>query len=530
MKRISLIASCFFSLCFLANQIQAQAFKYTFTFEGFSEAAANSAEMSDSVAYLVNWFGGKQYYNDTATINNKGQYIFEGEDPKKAGVYGVLLGDKKSYVEFIIAEPEFSMTTSYGGDMMRKAVFTNSQENTAFQKYFNSMGRFQGETKMLQDQMKATEDEKEKAKIQEDIDTKLQVIKAFKKEFYKSHPELFCTKVFMASDDPEIPEVPAGVEDPEQWKYMWFRKHYFDNIDLTDQRMLRTPVFHTKIDYYIQKLTPQVPDTICYETMRLANISGEGTEIYRYIVQHTVNTYEKKKIMGMDAVFVGIAEQVYCQGKAYWLDEERTAEICERYEAMKNLVIGLPAENIILPDTGGYWTNLYEVDANYTVLIFWASDCGHCKKEMPKLLEAYHNMKDMGVKVFAVSTQFENKDWKKFVRENGLDWINVSDNPEINTNAYWYITNNYSTINSLNFREYWDIFSTPQVYILDKEKKIIGKKIGAEQLEDFLTKYDEDLMKEKSTVDPNANGKSDIRYQDALAPEQPTGSSPVQKQ
>jgi peroxiredoxin len=269
-------------------------------------------------------------------------------------------------------------------------------------------------------------------------------------------------------------------------------------------------------DYYLQKLTPQVPDTICQAAYDLANASGEGTEIYRYVIQYTVNTYDKKKVMGMDAVFVCLASKVYCQDKAFWLEEDRVEEICDRYSVMKNLTIGQKAENIVLPDEKGYWTSLYDVKAKYTVLIFWASDCGHCKKEMPKLLEAYHENKDKGLKVFAVSTQFENEDWVKFIKKDSLDWINVSDNPEINENAWWYIQNGFTTLNSLNFRDYWDIFSTPQVYILDENKEIIGKKIGAEQITDFLSKYDEEFETAKPEIYPNNNGKSDVNYKEAL--------------
>ncbi|MCH8331752.1 MAG: DUF5106 domain-containing protein, partial [Bacteroidetes bacterium] len=67
--------------------------------------------------------------------------------------------------------------------------------------------------------------------------------------------------------------------------------------------------------------------------------------------------------------------------------------------------------------------------------------------------------------------------WKRFIESEGLgDFINVAD-PHFKT----------------NMREIYDIESTPRYFILDEQHKIIGKKIGPDQMDDFL----EHLFKEK---------------------------------
>src|SRR5690606_30000296 len=46
---------------------------------------------------------------------------------------------------------------------------------------------------------------------------------------------------------------------------------------------------------------------------------------------------------------------------------------------------------------------LYQVNAKYTVLVFWAVDCGHCQTEIPKLHEDLKPLKGkIDYKVFAV--------------------------------------------------------------------------------------------------------------------------------
>ena len=81
---------------------------------------------------------------------------------------------------------------------------------------------------------------------------------------------------------------------------------------------------------------------------------------------------------------------------------------------------------------------------------------------------------------------------------------NISDFPEANENAKEYIyEKRVTTLGSLNFRLTYDIFSTPQVYLIDKEKIIIGKKLNAlslgrmiEHLEDIKIEYLDILEKE----------------------------------
>ena len=111
--------------------------------------------------------------------------------------------------------------------------------------------------------------------------------------------------------------------------------------------------------------------------------------------------------------------------------------------------------------------------AKYTILVFWDPDCGHCKKELPVLAEAYHNLKSKGIDVAGYGAAIMEieayKDWVEFIQKNNIDWTNVCDPHRHN-----------------NFRFEWDIQSTPQIYILDKDKVIKARRIGADQVEDYI--------------------------------------------
>jgi thiol-disulfide isomerase/thioredoxin len=115
---------------------------------------------------------------------------------------------------------------------------------------------------------------------------------------------------------------------------------------------------------------------------------------------------------------------------------------------------------------------MYDVDAKYLIIIFWEPSCGHCKTELPNLYNYYNELAKDGVdlEVFAMLGDKDTVKWKNFVQENKLtNWINVWDK-------------NWGT----NFKIFYNIYSTPTIYLLDENKKIIAKRINSEQVRDFI--------------------------------------------
>ena len=115
--------------------------------------------------------------------------------------------------------------------------------------------------------------------------------------------------------------------------------------------------------------------------------------------------------------------------------------------------------------------DLYAVPADYVIMWFWDSDCGHCKKQTPKLWDVYKKYKDAGasLEVYAINIEQETPSYLKYLRENKYTWINVQD-----------------TAHLTKFRDYYDIYSTPVAFVLDKERRIIGKRIDPPALDNFL--------------------------------------------
>jgi peroxiredoxin len=173
-------------------------------------------------------------------------------------------------------------------------------------------------------------------------------------------------------------------------------------------------------------------------------------------------------------------EKYYVTNQAYWISEEQKEKIISRAYAIAPNLIGQKAAALALQDSVGKPKSLYDVKAKYTVLVFWDPTCGHCITEVPKLDSAYKaSWKKKGVVMYGVKTDGTQAEWTKFIKDKDLSgWIHVWDP-------------GYKS----NYRKFYDVYSTPLVYLLDANKKILAKRLGVEQLEGFLERDLQDAAK-----------------------------------
>ncbi len=284
----------------------------------------------------------------------------------------------------------------------------------------------------------------------------------------------FLSKLLLASIETEIPDPPKDENGnilDSMFQYNYYRNHYFDHTDFLDDRLLRTPFIEGKLRHYFTVL-PQIPDTLIPVMDTIIGWAKPNKEVFQFVLSYLFNKYLKSDIMGMDEVYVHLAEKYYLSGEADWIDSSFKATLTERVRKTKPNLIGNKAPDLKMQTNTGQWVNLYGVKAEYTILVFWSPDCGHCKKELPKLNDIYKKYNRNFLEVFAVYTQYEKEEWIDFIEEKQLNWINVYDP--------FYLT---------DFRDLYDIYSTPVVYLLDREKTIIAKRIAIEDIGDFLKKF-----------------------------------------
>ncbi len=438
--------------------------------------------VKDSMCYLAYYFGDKQYIKDSAQANSKSEIVFSGKEKLPAGIYLVVLPGRK-YFEIICDEDQdFSWEVDFNNlddfSKMKSSGSTDNQMFLEYSKFVNEKGKASSDFKTEQAKAKAENDTVKANAFRDRILIIDKEVDDYKKKLISDHPKTFLTMVFKAMEEPEIPEVPIlenGRPD-STFRYRYYRDHFWDNVDFTDDRIVRTPIYFNKLKTYISQLTIQIPDSINKAADFIIEKARGSKDLFKFTVWYITITYETSTIMGMDAVFVHMADKYYRSGDAFWIDEATLFKITDKATISKPLLLGKVAPNLIMKDHEGKLKSLHEVKAKFVALVFWDPDCGHCKKQVPVIDSVYKIYRSKGFEVFAVCAEREYDKWKKYIMENNLEWIHVSDS-------------------TLYFKRTYDINSTPIIYLLDKDKKIIAKKINGEQLGEILMRrYKEDLI------------------------------------
>jgi len=253
----------------------------------------------------------------------------------------------------------------------------------------------------------------------------------------------------------------------------WLRKHFWDYTDLNSKSTLINPFFEKNRKIYYEQVLGHDPDTAIKHMNRLFNGQMDD-QIRKVFVSTATYHYETSNYMGEDKVFVWLAQTFYNSGFADWMDKDDLAKIKEKSDGLSTELIGNPARDFAFDTKDRGRIKLSEVQSPITILYFWDSTCGHCKKETPRLKKFYEEYKDKGVEVVAITLENEFTSWNKYIDQNELTWINGYE----------------SNFERPNFLWYYYIPSTPKKLVLDKDKKIIAKNLDVETtLKSFIDDY-----------------------------------------
>ncbi|MDG1278443.1 MAG: DUF5106 domain-containing protein [Algoriphagus sp.] len=424
--------------------------------------------------YLAYYYGDKTYIKDTTYRTEEGTYIFSGEESLPVGVYMVALPPNNSFFELLIdEEQQFSVSSQYSDLIGTLEIHGDAPDNKQFYEYMQFLNEKRVESSSLQ---AIVEDEstpktslgKSAARIEL---TKLnEEVEAYQQDLLNSNPKSFTSTIIKSGLPLNEPDFEG--ENAETLRWRWYQKHFFDNIDLGDPRLLRSPVLFNRVDYFINKLQIQHPDTISKAIDWVLTQMEPAPETYKYYTVHFVNTYAQSKMMGMDAVYVHLINKYYATGKADWAEQEMLEKMLTSAAKIEPLLIGNEAPNAIWRKQDGSILRLHDVESPLTLLLFWRYDCSSCIAETAALQEVYESYKNKGLSIIAVCTKTGDEVsacWEYANQKGYTDWIHVAD-----------ANNEFGGMDS------YDVRSTPLVYLLNDQKEIVAKKISVDQLSQVL--------------------------------------------
>lgn len=215
--------------------------------------------------------------------------------------------------------------------------------------------------------------------------------------------------------------------------------HFWDGIEAFDGPTDENPVLAAQLDFYFDKMVAPLPDSITNEIDRLVKKTSFNTDLRDFILWHLLEKYRHPEYMSQDQVFVWLYDHYFSKLDIRDLNEANLALIRDKAETFRRLAIFNLAPNFAINDS----VDLHSVESEYTVLFFYDHDCVVCHQEMQE-----------------------------------LDSVCI-EHPEITVLS---IDMNTDDIRVDALYDLYDIETTPLIYVLDRDKRIMAKKIQARQI------------------------------------------------
>ncbi len=428
---------------------------------------------NDSI-YLAGYYNGRIYAFDTLRLDSKGKGSFIDKKALDEGMYMVYISGNR-YYEFLLGADQNLKAKIDTTDKEQPFNISGSEQTDAF----SNFGKYMTEKRRVQQDLKAQEKEagndSTKIKtIQDKIKELDDEVVAYQDKVIKENNGKITGLFIKALQAPKFPDNLLNGDPKDKYnamaRYQYAKKHYWDNIDLSDKRIWRLNIIHKKLNDFTQHMLIQTPDSITPEVINLIEKSKADSLSYNLMTNYMINYSVTSKVMGIDKLFVEIADRYYFTGQAPWADSTLMSTITKEVRKVRHNLIGMTARNLPLQNYDGTKFNTNELKSDFTLLFFYEPTCGHCKETTPKIYKIYQKFKDKGFNAIAIYIMTDRKEWSEFIDKNNIhDWINAWD-PD-RESYYW---------------QFFDTSTTPGVYLLDKDKKIIAKKIDAESLEKIL--------------------------------------------
>lgn len=442
------------------------------------------APLKNTWVYLGCHYGKYKNLVDSAWLNEKSEGVFKGKTKLPGGIYLMVSPQRALLFEFLMDKDQhFSIQADTS--KLETVVISGSKDNEIFQNYTRFLtskapllNAFQ---KQLGEPGLSTQDS---LNLRSALAKGNQELQDYRDNLLKQNPNSMLAAFFNTMRRPEIPAIPvlANGHADSSYPYRFVKEHWWDDVAFDDDRLVRTPFFEPKLEEYFKYYVAPEADSIIPEVNYMLLVARNSPEIFKYLLGKFTDKYINPEFMGQEKVFLHLFDKFYSKGDTTWLSAAQRKYIFERAYSLMANQLNEPAAELDMLDTAGRAASLYNMKAPFTFIIFWDPNCGHCKETVPRVDSIYRaRWKGLGVKIVGVNVdEAANEAWKVFIRQNKLvNWAHIYQ-PKARREE--------EAKNGIaNFRQLYDVFKTPTLYLLDEQKRIIGKMLTIEQFNDVLT-------------------------------------------
>lgn len=410
------------------------------------EIKITGSGISDNCLYLQGYYGQDAFVFDSAKVKGHKSVTFKNKKKEMpSGVYTLTDRFGNEYLDLMIdKDRHFTLIGGkWNNSFVTNVVVEGSDENAQFIEF-----------------------QKQMATPGQDFNKTPQM-------FYESMPESFLGHYLKAkyNINPLLPQLDIDDTTDATVEYQQLIDHYFDSYTFEDARLLHCPIYLDLQNYFIETLPADAKLVTQKAIDFIHRFQDPEAQAYYLpllfnLFDHTVNS------MVYDQAFVALYDQ-YCKGSNTVNISEDLSRYYQRSADRKRKILpGQTVPVLVSYDINNGKHASSDIDKDYIILWFWDADCDECIVETPKLRDFYKDFASYyNLDVFAVAITDDMEKWDKFCKNNNLSWVNVN---------YYMNDPNY------DFIEYFDLITTPVIYLLDKNHTIIARNFPLEELHEKL--------------------------------------------
>lgn len=419
--------------------------------------------LNNTNLYLMKLMGERKIIVDTAVTNPEGSFTFNMKEDAQPGMYVVLSGPGKA-VELIYNNEDIQFVTN-GFEQDAGIQIISSVENLIYYDYLSIKGITLYKIDILNEflhKYPPNDEFYDQSVVQ--YNNLKDILLSRVEELTNNNPNTLAAR-YIKTDQPVIPNPQYTIEDQNRY----LKIHHFDNVDFSDTTLINTTFLTSKVVGYLSlnqndaRSQEELEELMLMSVDTILEYASVNQKVYEFLVDFLISGFES----------IGFEEGLTHIANASTLDQfcentERKEKLENKLELIKKLAIGQPAPNFTATDIVGNTIELNSIEAKKTILVFWASWCPHCEDIMPVLKECYSNPSD--IEIIGISIDESKDDLMKSIDELDLNWINIAELKGWNGDIV----------------EEYGIAATPTIFVLDSDKKIIGKPVGEKSIRQAL--------------------------------------------
>ena len=240
---------------------------------------------TQKTAYLGYHFGDQKIIIDTVTtIEN----FLNFSDNKKlsGGLYFVQLENRKTFNFIVDGKQQNLILKTKLSDMQGKLKVPKSVENKLFVKYLKGQTKFQ-------------------KKYADNSYRYQQEIRNYSLEVIEKNPNTFFAQYLKLLYNSTV------------------KSEYFSSFDFSDERILKTDIYQSKIKYYLDTYAKNNHETIISETRMIIEKSEANKAVFKYTSEYIFSRYDKPNNISTKKVYLFLAKTYFISKRADWVKEER---------------------------------------------------------------------------------------------------------------------------------------------------------------------------------------------------------------